>query len=168
MRPWATATCCTSGRGTSAPTAPARRSTPDKPFSLRTVGTWDVNGQEGSRADTEGCLAALLLRARQHPGAVVLLPGLPLPRRTRRRPPLTHWTAQDGCSCRPKCLLSAAPDRAPIERRPTGAAAISRTRAAGRDLLITTAVRPQCQDWPPTMATHGNGQATLHSKPSNE
>ncbi|GAA4627136.1 hypothetical protein GCM10023196_038150 [Actinoallomurus vinaceus] len=33
------------------------RSTPDKPFRLRTVGTWSVAGQEGSRTDTDDCSA---------------------------------------------------------------------------------------------------------------
>jgi hypothetical protein len=33
------------------------RSTPAAPFRLRTVGTWGVAGQEGSRSDTEDCSA---------------------------------------------------------------------------------------------------------------
>ncbi|MFL6051551.1 MAG: LVIVD repeat-containing protein [Actinoallomurus sp.] len=33
------------------------RSTPNKPFRLRTVGTWSVAGQEGSRTDTDDCSA---------------------------------------------------------------------------------------------------------------
>jgi hypothetical protein len=33
------------------------RSTPDNPFRLRTVGTWSVAGQEGSRTDTDDCSA---------------------------------------------------------------------------------------------------------------
>jgi hypothetical protein len=33
------------------------RSTPAEPFRLRAVGTWGVDGQEGSRSDTEDCSA---------------------------------------------------------------------------------------------------------------
>ncbi|MFI0352742.1 LVIVD repeat-containing protein [Actinomadura sp. 9N407] len=33
------------------------RSTPEKPFRLRTLGTWSVAGQEGSRSDTDDCSA---------------------------------------------------------------------------------------------------------------
>jgi hypothetical protein len=33
------------------------RSTPQKPFRLQTLGTWNVAGQEGSRSDTDDCSA---------------------------------------------------------------------------------------------------------------